>query len=263
MKKIILLFIVLFSIIPVTFSSSWEMDNIIIPKELNFTERYFISELKDLSVKQETMKREIFREVQDRQLQSVDKALSYSANTVNFLFILFTVIAMLLWIVWWKSFSDIKKSFRGSMEKEMKKIIGDFEKKITSLEQEQKVNILWRQYNLSENNNEKLDILNKIYKIRPTSKTIDIEKSNIYLSMWLYEKVVDTCDLIMSSKRSELYPQAYFNRASAYNQLWKKENAISDLVYLLQLSPEYKWTIEKSEKLFSLLGDPRVKKVVK
>lgn len=60
--------------------ASW----VIIPQEIDWTERYILTELKELRILYESQKRELMQEVQERELSTVDKALSYSANTVNF-----------------------------------------------------------------------------------------------------------------------------------------------------------------------------------
>ncbi len=279
MRKIILLVVVFFWLISSVFAVSWDIDIIqdievwkevirdemiedtVLPKDLTFTDRYIIADIRDLWLALESLRRDLYKEIQNKQLESVDKALSYSANTVNFLFILFTFIAMILWLVGWKTFSDIKKSFKDNMEKEIKKLVKDFEHKIAYLEDEQKVNILWRQFNLADSDKDKLGVLNEIHRLRPGSKTVDNEKSNIYLSMGLYEQAVEIANLVLASKRIDSYPQAYFNRASAYAKLWEKDKAISDLIYLLQISPNYKNLVKESDSLSLLLSDKRVKEM--
>ncbi|MEA3387083.1 MAG: hypothetical protein U9Q66_01520 [Patescibacteria group bacterium] len=62
------------------------------------------------------------------------------------------------------------------MDRLTKKIIDNFEKQITELEKEQKVNTYWRQFNVAENDNEKSDILDKIYLVKPESEYAIIER---------------------------------------------------------------------------------------
>ncbi|MEA3387082.1 MAG: hypothetical protein U9Q66_01515 [Patescibacteria group bacterium] len=91
MKKILLLCFLFLS-----FSSFVNAEEVKthIPDEISWTERFILSEMKELRTAQETLKRDLFREVQDREIEAIDKALSYSANTVNFLFVLITIIIM-------------------------------------------------------------------------------------------------------------------------------------------------------------------------
>lgn len=231
---------------------------IVVPEEIDWTQRFILTELKELRIDQETLKRELYKEVQEREFSAVDKALSYSANTVNFFFVFITIIAMWFWIVWWRTLSDIKKSTKENMDRQSQKIIENFQKKIEELEKEQKINIYWRQYNVAESDKEKMDILDKINIIKPESRYVALERSNVYLSMGLYEKVIESVDLILSGERTKHQPHALYNRACAYHGLWDITNVISDLNHLLQLAPEYKDVILESELLAPCLANKQI-----
>jgi hypothetical protein len=62
------------------------------------------------------------------------------------------------------------------MDRETKKIIFNFEEQIAELEKEQKVNIFWRQFNIAESDKEKMDLLDRIYSIKPESQYLTIER---------------------------------------------------------------------------------------
>jgi hypothetical protein len=260
MKKIqkIILFLVL--LIPF-YNSYWNSWDIIVPKEINWTERFILNEIKDLRISYETLKRELFTELQKRELDTVDRALSYSANTVNFFFVFFTIIFMLFWVVWWKTIWDIKKSTKETIDKEAEKIISNFQNKIEELEKEQKVNILWRQFNVTDSDKDKMDILDKIFYIKPESEFATIERSNVYLSMWVYEKVIELTNLILASERTKHHPQALYNRACAFVSLWKNEDSLNDLTNLLNISPDYKDIVLESDYFKKIIN--KVLKIIK
>lgn len=260
MKKILLLCIFFFTLFSYV---NAEEEKIVIPEEISWTERFILTEIKELRSSQETLKREIYKEIQDRELETVDKALSYSANTVNFFFVLITVIIMWFWVVWWKTIWDIKKSTKESMDRGTKKIMSNFEQQIAELEMEQKINIYWRQFNIAESDKEKMDILDKIYWIKPESEYVKIERSNIYLSMWLFEKVIEITESIISSDRTKHEPQALYTRICAYNWLWNLDKVIYEMWYLMQLSPDYKDIIIESEYLWSILNNTKIKEILK
>lgn len=263
LKYIFIAILIFFS---VSFSHSefiYTDDWIILPEEINWTERYILTELKELRIDQETLKREIFADVQARQIDAIDKALSYSANTVNFFFILITIIIAWFWVVWWKTIWDVKKSTKESMDRETKKIIANFQKKIAELEKEQKINIYWRQFNSSDNDKEKMDILDKIHSLRPESQYVIVERSNVYLSMWLYEKVIEMSDIILNSWRTKHQPHALYNRACAYALLQELDKLIADLRHLMQLSPQYKDLILSSDYIYPFLKNPKIKEILK
>ena len=64
---------------------------IVVPEDLTLSQRYIMTELKELRVDLESLKREINTELNTRELASVDRALAYNANTVNFLWIIITI----------------------------------------------------------------------------------------------------------------------------------------------------------------------------
>ena len=260
MKKIIIsLTLALFCTLNVN-ANTWE---VVVPDEISWTSRFILTELKELRSSQEQLKREIFVEIQKRELETVDRALSYSANTVNFFFVFLTIVIMWFWIVWWRTLWDIKKSTKESMDRETSKIISNFQKKIEELELEQKVNILWRQFNILDSDKEKMSILDRIYYIKPESQYVSIERSNVYLSMWLYDKVLELSEWIISSERAKHQPQAYFNRTCAYALLEEDNNAIDSLTHLLNLAPDYKDSVLESPYLEGFITNWTVKKLLK
>lgn len=271
MKQI---FLWIFVFIILTFNVYWDITEeeeivsksevkIIIPEEITWTDRFILTELKELRTLLEWIKREIYTEIHNRELETIDKALSYSANTVNFFFIFITIIVMWFWVVGWRTIWDIKKSTKESMARETRKIIVNFENQIAELEKEQKINIFWRQFNVADSDQEKMNILDKIHTLKPDSQYVTIERGNIYLSMWLFEKVLEVTESIISSDRTMHHPHAFYNRVCAYNWLWNIDKVISEITYLLQLAPEYKDIILESEYLKSVLSNKYIKELLK
>lgn len=236
---------------------------LVIPNDITWTDRFILTELKELRIWLEWVKREIYSEIQRNQLETVDKALSYSANTVNFFFVFITIIVMWFWVVWWRTVWDIKKSTKESMDRETKKIIFNFEEQIAELEKEQKVNIFWRQFNIAESDKEKMDLLDRIYSIKPESQYLTIERWNVYLSMWSYDKVLEVTEPIISGEITKHQPHALYNRACAYNWLWEMDKVISEITLLLQLAPEYRDIILESDHLELILNDSKIEELLK
>lgn len=263
MNKAIILISVILSFITIVHSDYDDYKNVYVPDEITWTERFILTELRDLRIDQESLRREIFIELQNREIWTIDRALSYSANTVNFFFVLLTILIAWFWVVWWKTIWDIKNTTKASMDRETKKIIWNFQKKIEELEKEQKINILWRQFNTSDSDKEKLNLLDKIYYLRPESQFVTLEKSNVYLSMWLYEKVIETTESIVSWDRAKHQPHSFYNRACAYNMLWDLENCFFSLNNLLNISKDYKDMILSSEYLSNILDKPDFKELLK
>ena len=81
--------------------------------------------------------------------------------------------------------------------------------------------------------------------------------------MWLFEKVLEVTESIISSDRTMHHPHAFYNRVCAYNWLWNIDKVISEITYLLQLAPEYKDIILESEYLKSVLSNKYIKELLK
>jgi len=70
MKKILLLIFINALFIPFSFSSqvSENFDEVYVPEEITWTQRFILTELKELRVDQEALRREIFIEIQNREI---------------------------------------------------------------------------------------------------------------------------------------------------------------------------------------------------
>ncbi len=270
MKKKYLLFILLASISSLAFAQPGNIDRqdsaeakqtkIVIPDESSWTERYILSELKEIRQDHEKLKREMLTEIHERELQSVDRALSYSANTVNFFFVFLTITLMGIGVLGWRTIGDVKGAAKNVMEEETKKIIKQFQQKISGLEREQKLNILWRQFWHVETSREKLEILDQIEPLVIETENVMIERSHVYLVMELFDQVVELCNQILESSPDNI--AALLDRASAFAQKKEKENALADLQHLLSIAPHYCEMIIENPNFEKLKNDKIFKELI-
>ncbi len=224
-----------------------EKMNILLPKDLTWTDRYIIDEQKNLRNSFYDLKLELTKEIQKKEFSLIERTMDYSSNTLNFLFILISGILTILGLVGWKVIKDIKREAKNGIDKEIDKVIKPFKKKIKKLEEEQERSILWRNLYLTDSDNKKLDILKEIESKNGNVINIKIERSNIYLRTESFHKVIEICDFIL--KEDFKTPTALYNRAFAYYSLKEYENGEKDLTELLKISPDYTETI-KNEKVF-------------
>lgn len=227
-------------------------DGLIIPKEMTWTERFILGEQKELRIDLERIKREVMVEVQNRELSTIDRALSYSENTLNFFFIFLSIVLMGLGVIGWKSISGIKRTLKRNMENEIDKVMDGFQDKIIKIEQEQQRAVLWRNFYATDASSEKLDILEKIEKIALSLEFVNIEKTNVYLELEAFEKVIDLATDILNETPN--IPSVLYNRGYALCSLERYEEAENDIKLLLQISSDYQEEIENDkifEKLFS------------
>ena len=196
MNKIVKILVLLVWIISFgsVYSNTWNTTQLIIPDELDLTKRYILEEVKNLRIEVESLRREMQIEMNKKQIETIDKALSYSANTVNYFFILITLTIMGVWIFGWKSIKDVKNRWSNSFEKEVEKSLFEWQSKLQELEKEQmrqseeillnQENIkkkqesgyLWSQYNREESLRDKFKLLEEISELEIAEEELSIQK---------------------------------------------------------------------------------------
>lgn len=238
-------------------------EEIIIPEDINWTERFILSEIKELRSNDETLKREVLREVYDREIEAVDKALSYSANTVNYFFIILTLTIMAMGVFGWRSIREVKQSLHQTFEQEVQKSLGAFQKKLRELEKEQEkrkeemeqkqqdiekkqaMGEAWSRYNREEDSRERLKILDEILALGENEDKVQIERSNVYLELELPQQVLELCN-----KELERFPEntsLLYNKAAALMMLEKHEEMLTVLDHLFTFAPHMREELLEDE----------------
>lgn len=238
---------------------------IIVPDDINWTQRFILTELKELRIQLESTRRELNQELNERELATVDRALSYSWNTVNFLWLIITMAVTGFWLVGWRTMKDVRENLTTNFEKEVQKRVKaehrkleDFMKKFEQDQLQQSQDILqnqefirkkqeawylWSQYNREENSSSKLELLEKVASIwlEEDDILIHTEKSWIYLELALWDKVIESADkwLEISGDNTTLL----YNKASALVMLIETNEAVKVLSNVIWVNPGMKQEI--------------------
>ena len=272
MNKIVKILVLLVWIISFgsVYSNTWNTTQLIIPDELDLTKRYILEEVKNLRIEVESLRREMQIEMNKKQIETIDKALSYSANTVNYFCILITLTIMGVWIFGWKSIKDVKNRWSNSFEKEVEKSLFEWQSKLQELEKEQmrqseeillnQENIkkkqesgyLWSQYNREESLRDKFKLLEEISELEIAEEELSIqkEKSNLYVGLEMWEKALQTS--INSLELFENETTLMLNQSIAHLMLEEKEEALKVINEILSLDPGLKDDILENELLSSI-----------
>ena len=272
MKKIVNIVILFVWIITFwnVYANTWDNIDLIIPDELDLTKRYILEEVKNLRIELESLRREMQVEMNKKQIETIDKALSYSANTVNYFFILITLTIMWVWIFWWKSIKDVKNRWSNSFEKEVEKSIFESQSKLQELEKEQirqskqtlldqeyimkkqESGYLWSQYNREESLRDKFKLLEEISELEIEEETLSIQKEKSHLYIWLemWEKALQ----VSTNWLEEFEHETTFilNQAIALLMLEKKDDGLKAIHDLIILDPGLKDDILENELLASV-----------
>jgi len=103
---------------------------IVVPEDINWTQRFILTELKELRIQLESTRRELNQELNERELATVDRALSYSGNTVNFLWLIITMAVTWFWLVGWRTMKDVRENLTTNFEREVQKRVKAEQKKL-------------------------------------------------------------------------------------------------------------------------------------
>lgn len=242
--------------------ASWSGTEIIVPEDINWTQRFILTELKELRTQLEATRRELNQELNTRELASVDRALSYNANTVNFFWIIITIAVTGFGLVGWRTMRDVKDNFSDKFEKQVQRRVKEEQKKLELfmkefqqeqmkqsedilknqefIQKKQEAWYLWSQFNREENPSSKLELLEKITVIwlEEDELFVNIERSGIYVELALWDKVLESAEkwLEISMDNTTLL----YNKASALVMLEEKQEAVKVLSNVIWVNPSMK-----------------------
>jgi tetratricopeptide (TPR) repeat protein len=101
-----------------------------------FIERYVLDELKQLRTDMAAQRVEFIQQITDRQIEAIDKSVSYATSTVSNFFYLIAAVSSVLVIIGWTSIREMKEKMGTLADKELRKLIGAYEQRLHEIEQE-------------------------------------------------------------------------------------------------------------------------------
>lgn len=234
-------------------------------------ERYVLDELKSLRTEMQGMRAELLREVVNRQLEAIDKAISYSSNTVTYFFYFVAAVGALLTMLGWQSLRELKSSVRNLANTELQRLSQEFEGRLTSLENElllksklindhqheiertQTIHALWLQANQLSNPRSKIETYDKILELAPGDPEVMAYKADAALQLGDRDWALSLCNRLLAEAPENA--NGYYQRACANAGLGFKEAALADLQRAVELSDSMRqpaWTEEEFEPLRDL-----------
>lgn len=286
MKLFVFLFLAFSALIPPSYATeldetfvsetaSWEL--IVVPDDMSFTQRYIITEMKELRTDLESTKRMLNTELNTRELASIDRALAYSSNTVNFLWLILTMAVTGFWLVGWRTMKDVRENLTNNFEKEVQKRVSSEHKKLEAfmkklqdeqvkqsedilknqefISKKQEAAYFWSQFNREDNLPAKLELLENILAVDISDDLIFIhqERSSIYIELGLWDKAVESADkwLEIQSENSNIL----YNKAIAQVMLKNNSDAVKTLLNIIQIDPIQRATIDEDEYFKDILPE--------
>ncbi|MBO6808008.1 hypothetical protein [Thalassospira sp.] len=231
-------------------------------------ERYVLDELKNLRTEMQGMRAELLREVVNRQLEAIDKAISYSSNTVTYFFYFVAAVGALLTMLGWQSLRELKSSVRNLANTELQRLSQEFEGRLTSLENElllksklindhqheiertQTIHALWLQANQLSNPRAKIETYDKILELAPGDPEVMAYKADAALQLGDRDWALSLCNRLLAEEPESA--NGHYQRACANAGLGFKEAALADLSRAVELSDSMRqpaWNEEEFEPL--------------
>lgn len=218
-----------------------------------FVERYLLDEVKVIRQQQDVLRTEIAEKLASAKLESSDRAIRYTADTVNNVFFIITAAASVLVLMGWRSLRDIQTQVEEHVSSKVAAVGDEYEKRLADVEDKLKkrseqiistqeevakanqLHALWMRAGLETNSQQRVKIYDEI---------LDLHSEDIEALTYKADAVLELgeCEwaLNLSTKALELdesYALAYWQRACAHAALNQLDSALDDLTIALEKSP--------------------------
>ena len=123
-------------------------------------ERYILDELKSVRQDQQKLREDVTKQVTHAQLDTADRALTYTTDTINNVFFIITATASILVLVGWNSLRDVKNKVEDIVNTRVSVITDEYEDRLKILEEKLRVR--------SEeilSNQERISITNEVHSL--------------------------------------------------------------------------------------------------
>ncbi|MGO2011620.1 MAG: tetratricopeptide repeat protein [Pseudoalteromonas sp.] len=216
-------------------------------------ERYILDELKSVRQDQQKLREDVTKQVTHAQLDTADRALTYTTDTINNVFFIITATASILVLVGWNSLRDVKNKVEDIVNTRVSVITDEYEARLNTFEEklrerseeilsnQQKISVtnevhsLWMRANLESDISNKIEIFDDILKRKPEDVEAIAYKADALLELNQTEEAIKLCNQAIDFDSD--YGYAYWQRACAYALTHKHTDALADIKMALEYSP--------------------------
>lgn len=214
-----------------------------------FIERYVLDELKQLRTDMAAQRVEFIQQITDRQIDAVDKSVSYATSTVSNFFYLIAAVSSVLVIVGWTSIREMKEKMGNLADKELRKLISAYEMRLHEIEQELRekstyidenreaiertkgIHALWLRAAQESTPANKITIYDQILALNPRDCEALTYKADAALESNEPQWAINLCQRALQLDPSNAH--AFYQLACAHAALSHYEEAISFLTKAL------------------------------
>ncbi|GAB0112206.1 MULTISPECIES: tetratricopeptide repeat protein [Pseudoalteromonas] len=216
-------------------------------------ERYILDELKAVRQDQQKLREDVTKQVTHAQLDTADRALTYTTDTINNVFFIITATASILVLVGWNSLRDVKNKVEDIVNTRVSVITDEYEDRLKILEEKlrvrseeilsnqerisitNEVHSLWMRANLESDFANKIEIFDEILNRKPEDVEAIAYKADALLELNETAQAIELCNQAIDIDSD--YGYAYWQRACAYALTHKHADALADIKMALEYSP--------------------------
>jgi tetratricopeptide (TPR) repeat protein len=216
-------------------------------------ERYILDELKAVRQDQQKLREDVTKQVTHAQLDTADRALTYTTDTINNVFFIITATASILVLVGWNSLRDVKNKVEDIVNTRVSVITDEYEDRLKILEEKlrvrseeilsnqerisvtNEVHSLWMRANLESDFANKIEIFDEILNRKPEDVEASAYKADALLEINETAQAIELCNQAIDIDSD--YGYAYWQRACAYALTHKHADALADIKMALEYSP--------------------------
>ncbi|ARU55536.1 TPR repeat containing protein [Oleiphilus messinensis] len=240
-----------------------------------FVERYVLDELKQLRSEMANQKAELIQQIVDRELNSVDRGVTYATDTVTYFFYLIAGASSILVLVGWTSIREIKDRVHTLADEEISKLVHQYEERLFSIEQQlnqktrhieanreeieltKEVQSLWLRAAQEGQANHKIPVYDQILSLRPDDCEALTYKADAVLELGEPQWAANLCHQALAIDPDNGH--AFYQLACAYTAMKNYDEAVRFLEKAVQMADSYRDDIEKDEALAPLLHNKSLK----
>lgn len=255
-----------------------EVDAMNEPLYSPFIERYVLDELKQLRTDMAAQRHEMIQQIVDREINAVDKAVSYSTNTVTYFFYLIAGATSILVLVGWTSIREIRERVHSLADEEISKLVNEYERRLHAIEQQlnqktlhieenreeiertQELQSLWLRAAQEHSAAHKIGIYDQILKIKRDDCEALTYKADAVLELGEAQWASNLCHQALQIDPENSH--AFYQLACAYSALGQLEEALYYLKEAIQRSESYREEISQDPALQPLQAHPGLQKIL-
>lgn len=221
-----------------------------------FVELYVLDELKQLRTDMAKQKNDLIQQVVDREIDSIDRGVSYATDTISYFFYLIAAVSSILVLVGWSSIRDIKERVHSFADAEISKLVDEYEQRLHGIEKQlslktqdieknreeialtQEIHALWLRAGQDISPQNKISIYDQILKLHQDDTEALTYKADAVLELEEPQWAINLCHqaLAIDSENSH----AFYQLACAYTAMNQFDEAVQNLAEALNRSDSYK-----------------------